>query len=569
LLIAALAVLLASPAAAGGATRLFPGVTYERQVRTIGGGPVVLHIMRMPRHGGLYSLRPVLSGGTVTGQLTVPAMQKRLASRATVAGVNADFFTGATGAPNGAFLRDGVLSARPHPRRSSLGIGFDGRLLVDFFHMAGAWWVPGGDAHPIEELNRPLLNPPGVALYTRNFAARTPRFRGAREIVFTRFPRAHLNGWLQGTVAAVRRGGGTAIPPGGAVMQARGFWRPIMAAQARPGVEVTVRLRIPGIPDDVADLIGGGPVLVRNGNPLRRPDEAFLPSHFARKHPRTAVGQRADGRLLFVVAEGRRPGSIGLTHWELAQQMDRLGAVTAMGFDGGGSSTMAFNGRVLNRPSDGRPRAVASGLFVFYYGIYAPRVPRRVLTPNRDGVSDTTVASAKVVRRASVVLSLLRPNGTVAWRFSGLRNPGVFRHGVGVPGMAEGRWRWVAEATESVSGRVSRMERSFVVNRTLGHLRLAKERMRVVSGRGGSLRFTVGLTRRSTVTVSIRSSSGRVVRVLHRGSIGPGRHAWRWGGRNAARKVVPSGTYAVRIAASNILGTVALADAFRVVRVAG
>ena len=530
---------------------------------------MVLHVMRVPQHGGLYSLRPVLSGGTVTGSQTVPAMQARLASRATVAGVNADFFTGATGAQNGAFLRDGVLSARPHPRRSSLAIGFDGRLIADLFRLSGSWWVPGGEAHPLEELNRPLLMPPGVALYTRNLAARTPRFRGAREIVFTSFPRAHLNGWLRGTVSEVRRGGGTAIPPGGAVMQARGFWRSIMAAEARPGVRVTVRLRIDGVPDDVADLVGGGPVLVRNGNPVQSPDEAFTADHLLRKHPRTAVGQLADGRLLLVVVEGRRSGSVGLTHRELAEEMDRLGAVTAMGFDGGGSSTMAFNGRVLNQPSDGRLRAVASGLFVFYYGIYAPRLPRAVITPNRDGVSDSTVAAAKIVRPSSVVLTLQRPDGTVAWRYRGDRNRGVVRRAVGAPGMAEGRWRWVAEATETFSGRVSRMQRSFVVNRTLGHLRLSKARMRVVTGKGGTLRFTAGVTRRSTLTVSVRSSSGRVVRVLFRGTVGRGRHAWRWGGRNASRKVVPSGTYTVRVAASNALGTVALADAVRVVRVAG
>jgi flagellar hook assembly protein FlgD len=113
------------------------------------------------------------------------------------------------------------------------------------------------------------------------------------------------------------------------------------------------------------------------------------------------------------------------------------------------------------------------------------------------------------------------------------------------------------------------MQRSFVVNRTLGHLRLSKARMRVVAGKGGTLRFTAGVTRRSTVNVSIRSSSGRVVRVLFRGTVGRGRHAWRWGGRNASRKVVPSGTYTVRVAASNGLGTVALADGFRVVRVVG
>lgn len=135
--------------------------------------------------------------------------------------------------------------------------------------------------------------------------------------------------------------------------------------------------------------------------------------------------------------------------------------------------------------------------------------------------------------------------------------------------MAEGTWRWVVEATELASGRASRMVRRFVVNRTLGHLRLFKERMRVTTRKGGRLGFSVALTRRASLHVSVRSSSGRVARVLFRGQLGRGRHAWRWRGRNASRRVVPTGTYTIHVVARNGLGAVSLADAVRVVRVRG
>lgn len=45
--------------------------------------------------------------------------------------------------------------------------------------------------------------------------------------------------------------------------------------------------------------------------------------------------------------------------------MKRLGAVNAMNFDGGGSSTMVIGGSVVNSPSDGRERAVADGLLIY------------------------------------------------------------------------------------------------------------------------------------------------------------------------------------------------------------
>ena len=63
-----------------------------------------------------------------------------------------------------------------------------------------------------------------------------------------------------------------------------------------------------------------------------------------------------------VVVDGRQAGySVGMTTFEMALTMVRLGAVRAMQLDGGGSSTLAFDGKVLNRPSDGRERPISTG----------------------------------------------------------------------------------------------------------------------------------------------------------------------------------------------------------------
>jgi exopolysaccharide biosynthesis protein len=75
-----------------------------------------------------------------------------------------------------------------------------------------------------------------------------------------------------------------------------------------------------------------------------------------------------------LVVDGRRPGySAGMTNFELAQTMARLGVVTASALDAGGSSTMAFDGKLLSRPSDrGGERLVSEALLVMYYGVHAP-----------------------------------------------------------------------------------------------------------------------------------------------------------------------------------------------------
>lgn len=116
--------------------------------------------------------------------------------------------------------------------------------------------------------------------------------------------------------------------------------------------------------------IGGGPRLVRQGRvEITGREERFLPDVLYSRAPRTAVGVTAEGEVLLVVADGRREReSVGLTLQELAEWMLDLGAVEAMNLDGGGSSTMVVDGMLLNKPSDGKERAVASALLV-----YAPR----------------------------------------------------------------------------------------------------------------------------------------------------------------------------------------------------
>jgi exopolysaccharide biosynthesis protein len=77
------------------------------------------------------------------------------------------------------------------------------------------------------------------------------------------------------------------------------------------------------------------------------------------------VGVDKDGNYLLVVADGRRSlQSVGLTLNEMGSTMLSLGAVNAINFDGGGSSAMAINGKLVNRPSDGYERQISNAMMV-------------------------------------------------------------------------------------------------------------------------------------------------------------------------------------------------------------
>lgn len=81
--------------------------------------------------------------------------------------------------------------------------------------------------------------------------------------------------------------------------------------------------------------------------------------------PRTAVGVVSDNHLVFVVVDGRQSGySEGVTLTGLADIMLSLGASTAYNLHGSGSSTMYFNGEVVNSPSNGGERGTSDILYV-------------------------------------------------------------------------------------------------------------------------------------------------------------------------------------------------------------
>jgi exopolysaccharide biosynthesis protein len=79
------------------------------------------------------------------------------------------------------------------------------------------------------------------------------------------------------------------------------------------------------------------------------------------KHPRSALGWNKDS-YFWVEVDGRQKESVGMTLNELAAFMVELGCEEAMNLDGGGSSTLWFEGSVRNHPCDGYERPVANSL---------------------------------------------------------------------------------------------------------------------------------------------------------------------------------------------------------------
>ncbi|MFB2586666.1 phosphodiester glycosidase family protein [Herbiconiux liukaitaii] len=125
------------------------------------------------------------------------------------------------------------------------------------------------------------------------------------------------------------------------------------------------------VADGVWNTLSFGPALVEDGEIVDGIDEVEVDTNLGNhsiqgEQPRTAVGVIDDNHLVFVVVDGRSAGySKGVTMTELAEIMQSLGATTAYNIDGGGSSTMYYDGELVNNPlGTGEERGTSDILYI-------------------------------------------------------------------------------------------------------------------------------------------------------------------------------------------------------------
>jgi len=181
------------------------------------------------------------------------------------------------------------------------------------------------------------------------------------------------------------RKGSSEIPADGFVISASGKMRDELLKSAKLGLKVrwletfTGKLiqdgGITAIPardvnqtySTFEDVTNGVPQLIRDGKiaitwQQEKTSKAFVET----RHPRTAVAKLKDGKFLMITVDGRSESSGGIGLEDLARLLLEFGATDAMNLDGGGSTTMFLDGKVVNKPSDKEgERRVSDAILVF------------------------------------------------------------------------------------------------------------------------------------------------------------------------------------------------------------
>ena len=320
------------------------GLALTKIRRGTGHGPVQMWAVRFdPRDGWRVRVEP---GGSVLEREKTSRMATR---KSAVVAVNGGFFA-YDGAAVGTVLVDGKWRRLPWNGRTTVGFDKNGRATIAAMKTDARAVFGDGTSVIIRDLNG---WPDGgrVTALTRDFAAFYKLSPGEMALVIE-----------NGVVTSKPGGGGVNVPGNGFVLVASKGARAPLERVAR-GTRARLSIAPIGWPA-VTTALGGGPRLVKDGQ-IYVTSEGFRSDVLSGTGPRTAFGVDKEGRYIILVADGRQGYySTGLTLQELAATMQKLGAVDALNFDGGGSTSLAVKGKIINRPSDGIERRVANALLV-------------------------------------------------------------------------------------------------------------------------------------------------------------------------------------------------------------
>lgn len=346
-----------------------PGVTYTNII--VPTEPWSIHVVKIDRSGNRYEIQTPHAGkgalglSTLRDQITAIEPGKGIA----VAAINGGFYrrdSAYAGAARGLQIISGEVISAPAGNASFwVDIGGDPHLtnVTSQFQFT----TPDGKRTPFG-LNE-MRPDNGVVLYTQVIGNSTGTTNGMELVL------EHAGGrWLplrvgqhySARVREVRHSGNTPLSADILVLS----FGPAIAKQF-PDLKANATLQIStaSLPSlSVARAaISGGPILVKNGKRQKiraEADAAYEFSSMLEQHPRSAVGWNQDSFFLVEVDGRQKDLSVGMTLDELSTFLVKLGCQEAMNLDGGGSSTLWYDGEVRNNPCDGYERTIANSLVV-------------------------------------------------------------------------------------------------------------------------------------------------------------------------------------------------------------
>ena len=306
------------------------GIKHIKLTKYYDGKPVRINVVEIDKNIAKdYELTPVLASDKLNSRSKISNIARKKNS---MIALNGTFFKPQTGVPLGTLMIDGNLYTGPIYDRVAFGIFDDGYDIARV--KLNASIVANNKNIKIDNINQPRMLSTYVLVYTPawgNSAPLSPKY-GLQVTV--------KNDRIVGISECAQQ-----IPNDGYVI--------VGPASSFNGLQVgdKLKLNIATNPEwkNVKHIISGGPYLVKDNEVFVDVTEQKLKS-ITGKNPRSAIGYTKDGNLILVVVDGREGRSVGMTLTQLANFMHSIGCTNAINLDGGGSSVMYINGKIVNNP---------------------------------------------------------------------------------------------------------------------------------------------------------------------------------------------------------------------------
>lgn len=346
------------------------GVEYAQARREISGKFVNINLLRLDLKKVRLDVHHALD--KAIGLETTSSIAKR---KGAIAAINAGFFrldkSDFAGDSAGIFKINGKLWSESSNERVAIGINNGLRRTdVAFGHPQNSLSIRDDDFTVIEVngLNRERKTNEVVA-YTPAFGRKSPTNPDPDSVEYI---------VRRGRLIRISRGSTNEIPRDGFIISGTGNGKAGLLERWKVGSRLSLSTSIaifmydfqPDIHSEKKrmeneftfssktyfeseDMTNGVPQLIKDGKVnITWEQEKASKSFVETRHPRTAVAKLKDGKFLMLTADGRTDESAGLDLYDLAKYMLELGAIDAMNLDGGGSTTMFLDGKVVNKPSD-------------------------------------------------------------------------------------------------------------------------------------------------------------------------------------------------------------------------
>ena len=323
-----------------------PGILWRQQVMTVGSHP--LTVLWFELDPTLVRFRPVIPTTLPDLAGTAPLYQTAQQSQ-TLLAMNGGFFNRINQLPLGMIQTDGVLRSGPILNRGVMAWDDTGNVRFDRYSLQETATI-AAQSIPLTALNSAYVQA-GVARYTPAWGNQYKTLSDNEVVMTVMGDRS--NGTITEQKSMAVAGELFPIPSGGYLLTVRS--NRTLAATIAPGSAVQVRTsETPNGISAFPQVLGGGPLLIQNRQMvLDAVGEKFSPAFAKERAARSAMGRTPSGKLLMVSVHNTI-GMPGASLSDLAQIMQQLGAVDALNFDGGSSTTLhlgGVGGQVIDRPS--------------------------------------------------------------------------------------------------------------------------------------------------------------------------------------------------------------------------